>query len=155
MINKNYRFSVNASLQVMKAQREKICNDCFSGDYWIYRGLYETDDETQKLHFQYYLLKWLDDHWNEMQTILASHNEYSIDQKKEITLFFAQYFSKMIDVISKSGIMSTLMIPELLQVQKESIQTLLQYEEKWEDNSNQIRLLLSKQKTMFKRMLKK
>ncbi len=70
--NYDYRFCVKASLQVMKEQREKICDDS-RYNHLIYSGLHETNEELQTLYFQYYLIEWLDNHWSKMQEILDSH----------------------------------------------------------------------------------
>ncbi len=152
--NYDYRFCVKASLQVMKLQRAKICNDSSNGqNHLIYSGLHETNEDLQNLYFQYYLVEWLDDHWSNIHLILEKHPEYSVDQKKNFTLFFAEYFSKMIDEVSLSGTLSKLAIPNLLKIQKDSIQELIQYSEKWEQNSNKLKLLLKKHREQFKILL--
>ena len=144
--NYDYRFCVKASLQVMKEQRENIYFDSCN-NHLIYSGLHETNEKLQSLYFQYYLIEWLDSHWSRMQEILESHQEYSIDQKKEFTLFYAEYFSNMMTSWTMTGILSKLMIPNILQTQKEAIQEMLIFSEKWEQNSNKLKLLLKKHKT--------
>lgn len=154
LINYDYRFCVNASLQVMKEQREQICKDSSEGqNHLIYRGLHEINEKLQNLYFQYYLVEWLNDHWRSMQSILENHPEYSLDQRKSFTLFYAEYFGRMIDSISSSGTLSNLMIPNILQQQKESIEEMLLYSEKWEQNCNKLKLLLIKQREQFERLI--
>lgn len=150
----DYRFCVKASLQVMKEQREKICDDSHS-NHLIYSGLHETNEKLQTLYYQYYLIKWLDNHWSRMQKILESHPEFSIDQKREFTLFYAEYFSKMMTSWATSGILSKMMIPDILQTQKETIQEMIDFSEKWEQNSNKLRLLLIKHKEQFEYLIKR
>lgn len=152
--NYDYRFCVKASLQVMKEQRENIYYDSCN-NHLIYSGLHETNEKMQSLYFQYYLIEWLDNHWSRMQEILESHPEYSIDQKKEFTLFYAEYFSNMMTSWASTGILSKLMIPNILQTQKEAIQEMLTFSEKWEQNSNKLKLLLKKHKEQFEYLIKK
>ncbi len=152
--NYDYRFGVKASLQVMREQREKICADSLY-HYCIYNGLHETNKELQELYFQYYLVEWLSGHWSKMQEILDSHPEYSIDQKKQFTLFYAEYFSQMLELCATTGSLSKTMIPNILQAQQDAIQELIMFSEKWEENSNKLRLLLKKQQERFERLIKK
>lgn len=152
--NYDYRFCVKASLQVMKEQRENIYYDSCN-NYLIYSGLHETNEELQSLYFQYYLIEWLDNHWNRMQKILESHPEYSIDQRREFTLFYAEYFSKIMTSWATTGVLSKMMIPDVLQTQKETIQEMIDFSEKWEQNSNTLKLLLKKHKEQFEHLIKK
>ena len=152
--NYDYRFCVKASLQVMREQREKICVDSHS-NYCIYNGLHETNEKLQELYFQYYLIEWLNNHWSRMQEILDNHPEYSIDQKKQFTLFYAQYFGKMMTLWAATDSLSKTMIPDVLQTQKEAIQELITFSEKWEENSNKLRLLLKKQKEQFEYLVRR
>lgn len=152
--NYDYRFCVKASLQVMKEQCENIYYDSCN-NYLIYSGLHETNEELQSLYFQYYLIEWLDNHWNRMQKILESHPEYSIDQRREFTLFYAEYFSKIMTSWATTGVLSKMMIPDVLQTQKETIQEMIDFSEKWEQNSNTLKLLLKKHKEQFEHLIKK
>ncbi len=152
--NYDYRFCVKASLQVMKEQREKIYDDSCN-NYYIYSGLHEMNEELRSLYFQYYLIEWLDNHWSRMQEILESHPEYSTDQKKEFTLFYAEYFSNIMTSWTTTGILSKLMIPDILQTQKKTIQEMITFSEKWEQNSNKLKLLLKKHKEQFECLIKK
>ena len=152
--NYNYRFCVKASLQVMKEQRKKIYDDSQS-NHLIYSGLHETNEELQTLYFQYYLVEWLDSHWSRMQEILDNHPEYSIDQRRVFTLFYAEYFSRMMNSWMTTGVLSKMIIPDILQMQKETIQEMITLSEKWEQNSNKLKLLLKKHKEQFEYLIKK
>lgn len=152
--NNDYRFCVTASLQVMKEQRKKIYDDSCN-NHLIYSGLHETNKELQTLYFQYYLIEWIDTHWSRMQEILDSHPEYSLDQKKEFTLFYAEYFSDMMTSWETAGTLSKMMIPDMLQTQKETIQEMITFSEKWEQNSNKLKLLLKKHKEQFELLIKR
>lgn len=137
----------------MKEQRNRIYDDSQS-NHLIYSGLHETNEELQTLYFQYYLVEWLDNHWSRMQEILENHSEYSIDQKREFTLFYAEYFSKMMNSWVTTGVLSKMMIPDILQTQKETIQEMITFSEKWEQNSNKLKLLLKKHKEQFEYLIK-
>lgn len=154
LIDHDYRFCVKASLQVMHEARQKIYEDMLNKEYIIYTGLHESDANLQDIYFQYYIIIWLDEHWNNMQKIIENHKEYSLDQKRQITLFFAENYSKMIDDWQSSGALSSLMIPDLLQTQKNTLQELIQFSEKWESNSNRLRLMLKKHKEQFELLIK-
>lgn len=149
----DYHFCVKASLQVMKEQRKNIYCDSKS-NYLIYSGLHETNEELQILYFQYYLVEWLDSHWIRMQEILDNHPEYSIDQRREFTLFYAEYFSKMMNSWVTTGVLSKKVIHDILQTQKETIQEIITISEKWEQNSNKLKLLLKKHKEQFEYLIK-
>lgn len=153
MIGYDYRFCVKASLQVMKEQRNMICKDSASGKIQIYKGLHETDSKRRELFFQYYLIEWLEAHWNGMQKILSDHPEYTKDQKKEFTLFYAEYFKQMLDSWVTSGALSKLVIPELLKALKSSVQELIQFSDKWEQNSQKLKLLLIKHREQFEKVI--
>lgn len=151
--NYDYRFCVKASLQVMNEQRKRIYDDSRS-NHLIYSGLHETNEKLQTLYFQYYLIGWLDEHWSRMQEILESHPEYSVDQRREFTLFYAEYFSKMMTSWATTGVLSKMMIPDVLQTQKETIQEMIDFSEKWEQDSNKLKLLLKKHKEQFEYLIK-
>ena len=152
LTNYDYRFCVKASLQVMREQREKVYVDSLY-NHLVYSGLHETNKELHTLYFQYYFVEWLDSHWSRMQEILDSHPEYSIDQKRDFTLFYAEYFSQMMTSWETLGILSKMVIPDILKVQKETIQEMITFSEKWEQNSNKLKLLLKKHKEQFEYLI--
>ncbi|MCM1529133.1 MAG: hypothetical protein NC093_03970 [Alistipes sp.] len=148
----DYRFCIKASLQVMRKQRENIYADSCS-NYLIYSGLHETNEKLQMLYFQYYLIEWLESHWGRMQDILDRHPEYTIDQKRDFTLFYAEYFSNMLDSWVLSGMLSKIMIPDILQSLKATVRELIIFSDKWEQNSNRLKLLLKKHKEQFEYLI--
>ena len=89
-----------------------------------------------------------------MQEILDNHPEYSVDQRREFTLFYAEYFSRMMNSWVTTGVLSKMMIPDILQTQKETIQEMITFSEKWEQNSNKLKLLLKKHKEQFEYLIK-
>lgn len=53
-----------------------------------------------------------------------------------------------------TGILSKLLIPNILQTHKETIQEMITFSEKWEQNSNKLKLLLKKHKEQFEYLIK-
>lgn len=151
----DYRFCTKASLQVMQIGRQKIYEDMLNREYIIYRGLHELDAKRRLLYFQYYIVIWLEEHWGNMQKILAGHPEYSVDQRKQITLFWAKYYGKMIDDWQVSGVLSKMILPDLLKAQKEGIEELIRFSEEWESRSNKLKLLLAKHKEQFEVLIRR
>lgn len=149
----DYRFCIKASLQVMSEGRQKICYDTFNREYLIYMGLYESDPVKQDLYFQYYEIKWLEQHWINMQTILEKHMEYSKDQRRQMILFFAKNYSEMIDKWKNSGQLSNLIIPNILQELENAIQELLHFSENCDKNMNKLKLMLQKSKKQFEELI--
>lgn len=153
IINYDYRFCVKASLQVMKDRRKQLCNDTLQYNSIVYNGLHDSKPEIQKLYFQYYLVQWFNSHWDYMEKILTQHKEYTRDQRKQMILFFAEYFSTILNHYDSSGVMAKLMIPNLLQVQKENLKEMLALNEKWMENSNKIKVEIKKQDEEFRRVI--
>jgi len=153
LINYDYRFCVRASLQVMKDRRSQLCKDTLQYHHIVYNGLHDSKPEVQKLYFQYYLVQWFDSHWDYMQEILNQHKEYTRDQRKQMILFFAEYFSEILNNYDNSGVMAKLMIPNLLQVQKETLKEMLALNEKWMENSSKLKVEIKKHDEEFKRLI--
>ncbi len=151
----DYRYCINESLKIMREQRKKICDDTINGDATIYSGLHtpEQDSKLRNLYFELYILNWIDSHWIYMQNQLNRHNEYTINQKKEMTLFFAKYLSVFIKDIEISGNLSKLSIPFFLKAKIKTLNDLIQHSSKWEKNCQELRLLMKKQQEHFKKQI--
>lgn len=154
MFDNDYRFSVNASLQIMRESRQRLVDDTLNKNNIIYQGLHDMDTSRQKLYFQYYITEWLLKHWNDLQDILNRHKEYTVDQKKQIVLFFAEKYGDMIDRCQNSGVMAKLAIPKMLEEQKGALREMLSYSDRWEAKSNELRLMIKKNKEQFEHLLK-
>ena len=101
----DYRFCVTAALQIMQQQRKKLYQDCVEYEPTIYSGLHSSDSKSVRhLYFQSYFIEWISLHWESMIEILNRHDEYTVDQRKEMALFFAKYFSDLISECSSNGI---------------------------------------------------
>lgn len=142
-------FCIDMSLQVMKEQRQKLVKDTLNKDYVLFSGLHESEPAVQDLYFQYYLIEWFDNHWTAMLETLERHPEYSNDKRKEMVLFYAEYFKKMLNKTEASGVLSKLLIPDLLRLQRESVEELLALASSWELKNNELRLIFKKHKEQF------
>lgn len=151
---KDYRFCVNAALQIMQNQRKRLYDDCVQYEPTIYNGLHTSDSiSVRNLYFQSYFVEWLNMHWESMFEILDRHTEYSIDQRKEMTLFFAEYFSDFLSVCEGKGTLSKFAVPELLKVQKKQLKEMLLSSDKWEQNSNRLRVQMKKSKEEYQKLI--
>jgi len=153
LVNNDYRFTVKASLQIMREQREKLCSDCLDTGSGIYEGLHELKPENRCLYFQSYLTEWLDSHWECLDSVLGRHPEYTKDQQKQIILFFAEYFSKFLDDYDSSGIMSKLIIPDLLKAEQETLKDMIAINSKWEENLRKLKIEIKKHEEEFRKLI--
>lgn len=153
MFEKNdYRFCIKASLQVMKKQRTDIYENSIN-NYYVRRGLYEKDEKRQMLCFQSYSLEWLGNHWVCLRDIFDNHLEYSTDQKRDFALFYAEFFSKFLDLWRTTGALSKLAIPDILQTLKNAVEELIMCSDKWEEKSKKLELLIMGNEAKFEHLL--
>ncbi len=152
---KDYRFCVKASLQILQEEREKLCYDSIQHNPMIYSGLHEFEsDSKRKLYFQAYLIEWIDNHWNDMADIMERHKgEYTIDERKFITVFFADYLSRLIDECNDKGTLSKLAVPEMLKAKRKALLNMAEMSDKWQENSDRLKAEKKKHKEQFARLL--
>lgn len=146
----NYRFCTKLSLQIMRDQRERMGQDSVEKDIDLYMALHETNPQVRNLRFQYYTVKWFDGHWSALQSLMEQHPEHTVDQRKQMTLFFAERFAGLLDRLAESGTMSNLGIPDLLKVRKDILREMITISEKWERNSNEFCLQMKKHEEQYK-----
>lgn len=151
--NQDYRFCVRLSLQIMREQRNKLCRDSIERDVTLYTALHEMNPSTRTLRFQYYVVKWLDEHWNALCLLLEQHAAYTIDQRKEMTCFFSSYFSHLLNQLGTTETLSHLCIPDLLILRKSILNELIATSKKWEKDSDKLRLLMKKDEEKFVSMI--
>lgn len=149
----NSQFCTVMSLQVMKEQRRKLCQDTLNNDPDLYMGLYQADSSQRNLFLQHYLLCWFDNHWKTMLELLDRYPEFSNDEKKTMILHYAGYFEKMLDMMSESGGHAKLAIPDLLQLRKNSIGDLIYLSSQWERMNNELNVLFIQHRAQFNKML--
>lgn len=150
----NYRFCTRLSLQIMQDQRERIWQDSIQKNVDLYTALHELNPAVRNARFQYYLVTWFDGHWRNLRELLARHAEYTLDEKKQITLFFAKYFACLLDDLSKSATMADLAIPDLLKVRKKILHELMEMTETWEIKSKELFLQTKKFEEQYVALIK-
>lgn len=141
------------SLQILQEQRQRLTEDSINLQSGIGIGLHmpgKGESFVQDLYFQQYSVNWLNQHWERMHNILEKHSEYTQDQRKDITVFFAEYFKNL---FMEYGQATPLLIPNLLKIKKEAIDNLLKYADKREQNSNSLRKDLVKHKEQYQKMI--
>lgn len=150
----DYRFCVNAGLSIMLEQRKKLTQDSVGFEPTIYSGLHTSDSSALRgLYFQSYFVEWISAHWEKMFEILDNHSEYSVDTRREMILFFAEYFSDFLSECSGNSSLSKLAVPELLKMQKQQVKEMIRSADKWEQNSNRLRVQMKKNKEQYLRLI--
>lgn len=149
----SYKLCIQSSLQIMMDQRKELIDRCLSYNVMLYSGLHETDTTIRTLYYQYTIIDWLDFHWANLQTLLEQHQEFTIDQKKQITLFFAKYFSKMMDGVEYNNAYSSLSSIDLFRSQKIILNDLIKTGERWEENCRKLRLEMKKNKGKLSQLI--
>lgn len=155
MLKKNeYRFCVRVSLQILQKEREKLCYDSTKHNPTIYSGLHEFESESlRKLYFQAYLVDWIDAHWDTMDEILDRHREYSVNERRCMNVFFAEYFSKLISECDSGGVLSKLAIPDLLKTKRKALANMIDTSDKWQENSARLKAERKKHREQFARLI--
>lgn len=149
----NYRFCTKLSLQIMHDQRERMSRDSIEKDVDLYMALHEMDPHVRDLRFQYYVVKWFDGHWSTLQSLLKHHPEYTVDERKQITLFFAERFAGLLDKLSESVVMVNLGIPDLLKVRRDILCEMIEMTEKWEKSNSEFRLQMKKHEEQYRALI--
>lgn len=150
----NYRFCTKLSLQILRGQRERLSRDSsIEKDVDLYTALHEMEPSVRNIRFQYYIVKWFDGHWSALQSLLEHHPEYTIDQRRQITLFFAERFVGLLDKLSESASMANLGIPDLLKVRRTVLREMIEMTEKWEKNTDTLRLQMKKHEEQYRALI--
>lgn len=155
MKQKNERiFIMNSALKILKEQREMICDDTLKHDPMIYNGLHEFEsDSLRNIFFQAYIVDWLDSHWGNIKLKLNNNSEYSLDEKKKMTLFFSNYFSGLIDEYKISSYISTLIIPYILEEESKILEELIIFENEWQISLDKLSVCRKKNRERFKKII--
>ena len=154
-IRQNYRTCVLLALRIMQEQREKMVKDSKEHYSVIYNGLHEPESEqVRALYFQEYEMEWLDSHWNMLTEFLKQRkNDYTKREQKEMTLFFAEYFSSLLSEMEHMSGAAKLAIPELIRTNQKAIEQMIMFSDEWEERSNQLKVNLKKRKEHFKQLV--
>lgn len=151
-IEQDYKTCVRFSLRVMQELRDKVYKDSMEHYSVIYNGLHEPEsNNVRELYFQAYEMEWLDNHWETLARMLKQYNsEYKRGEQKDITLFFAEYFSKFMSELSTDSLYAKMAMRDLIAAQKKVIEQMISYADRWEERNNQLRVNLKKHKEHFK-----
>ena len=152
------RFCYRLTLQVFQDFRQKLINDTIQKSPFIRSGLHNQSESTKKLYFERYLIEWLDEHWNEMLRLLKKEqNEHSltVNGKREYSLFFAKYFIGMIQNLQNTSFYAQLAVSDIIKIKIKSLNELLQYSQKWEENCNVLEADLQAHEDEYKQLIKK
>lgn len=154
-VGQDYKACVLLSLQVMQGQRRKLLKDSKEHYSTIYSGLHESgSDSTRNLYFEKYEMEWLDSHWNAFTALLKQReNNYTKKEQKEITVFFAEYFSKLMSELENASAAVKVAAQELIRSNQQAIKNMIMFSESWEERSNQLVVSSKKHKEHFKRLL--
>lgn len=160
MKERDYRFCVKMSLQVLAEQRKQLMGDSTSINPTIRTGLHksrELESAIRHLYFEKYSLHWLDEHWAKMHEILDRHStEYSKEQQKDITLFFAEHFGGLFSTcFTHTPVFMKSVMPELLKQKSEILQMLINFNDKWEQNSKAILADVAKHDEQYRLLIQK
>ena len=156
MTAQDYKDGVRLSLYVMKEMRNKIYKDCKGHYSVIYNGLHESESpNVRNLYFQAYEMEWLDSHWDELTGLMKQHkSEYKKSKQRDITLFFAKYFSSFMSELEGASPLAQGAAHELIAAQKKVIEQMMTFADRWEEKDNQLKVNLKKHKEHFKRLIK-
>lgn len=154
-VEQDYKDCTRLSLRVMREMRDKVCKDSIEHHSVIYNGLHEFESKkVMELYFQEYEMEWLDSHWELLTSLLKQYNkDYKESERQEITLFFAEYFSALMTEVTNSSSAVNTVMRELIAAQKNIIEQMIEFADKWEERSNQLKVNLKKHKEHYKRLI--
>ncbi|MBQ8922217.1 MAG: hypothetical protein IJ060_08675 [Oscillospiraceae bacterium] len=150
-LTEDYRSNVQISLRIMKAQREKLYEDIIRHYSGLYNGLHEPDSgKVRALYYEAYLLEWLDQHWDQMAYFLRGKSK---KEQRELTVFFASYFSELMQKAQDDEANASASLSELLKAQLASVNQLIECSDAWDERSNQLQVNLKKHKYHYKKLI--
>ena len=154
-IEQDYKDCTRLSLHVMRELRYKVYKDSIEHYSVIYNGLHEFESKkVMELYFQEYEMEWLDSHWELLTNLLKQRDkDYKKSEQQEITLFFAKYFSSLMTEVNHSSLTVNTVMRELIAAQKNVIEQMIEFSDKWEERSNQLKVNLKKHKEHYKRLI--
>lgn len=157
IVRQDYRKCVSMSLNIMRNQRESIFNDTIEHYSAIYNGLHEFHSvKTRELYFQAYIIEWTDKHWLLLNEYMIKHkNDMMKNEQRDMTMFFADFFSFFLDEIGDRRSFSCETMHEMIKVKQSAINEMIRYSDKWEEKNNKLQVELKKNKEQFERMLTK
>lgn len=152
---KSKKFAIKTALQILKEQRNKICNDSLNAGYDIYMGLHKTKYERM-LHFDKYVIVWLDEHWNSFCEI-CDKNEFNFSeyQRSEVTTNFAKNYLDMLVKVEQQSFSNGELASKCLKVQKQYLDELLNITIKNQRNIENLKLEARRHEYWFEKEIQK
>ena len=150
-LTEDYRSNVLISLRIMRQLREKLYEDTMRHYSGLYNGLHEPDSErVRALYYEAYLLEWLDQHWEQMAYYLRNRSK---KEQRDMTVFFASFFSELMQKAQDEEAKSSASLSELLKAQLASVNQLIECSDAWDERNNQLQVNLKKHKYHYKKLI--
>ena len=150
-----YKICVKTNLNVLRNQRNKLCDLTIMKNPKLYCGLRENSPSTRKVRYQLVIVEWLDEHWEELDKELNKRkNITNEDKKATIKLFangFLEYFKN--DYRYK-GVLQEENIKEMLKMWKETAYQLIEVADNCDYNIWELQAMRKKHEEQFRDMLK-
>ena len=149
-------FSVKASLQTLREQRNIIVTDSLNDGYDIYMGLHKSGVERM-LHFDKYIITWLDEHWNTFCNLCDENGmDYLEYQRYEIITAFAKRFFEMLVGVEKQQSFSNAELTlKCIKLKKQCLDELLDIASKNQRNIEKLKLEARKHAHWFEKEIEK
>lgn len=155
LFESDYRFCINNAIRTMKEQREKLYDDCINYNPDIYIGLHTFENTPlSRLYYEKYISSWINGHWEKVNNILENNKSYPISKKKEILLFFAEYFANLMNVDEYSCVLAKSSLPELLEQKRSQLNEMIRFNDNWENNNKTLLVQMKKSDEQYAKMIK-
>lgn len=149
-LTEDYRKNVKVALKIMQLQRAELYHDVMRHYSVLYNGLHELDSEkVRALYFDAYYLEWLDHHWDNLTHTIQGDSK---NEQREQTLFFASYFSELMQVLDGKSRFAAVS-SELIKAQLLTVIQLIECSDEWDERSNQLQVNLKKHKSHYKKLI--
>lgn len=151
----NYKLWYNLVLQVLEEQRMQICKDSCEREYNIYSGVH-SENPKRSLHFDCYVMTWLDQHWNKFSDLMDKHKESfpNYDWHKCHKIFAKNFKEMLIGEENLTSFSNGELISELLKTKERSLHELIEVSNRYDENFNSLKLEATKHKDIFEKKLK-
>ncbi|MBR3417827.1 MAG: hypothetical protein IKG82_03965 [Oscillospiraceae bacterium] len=150
-LTEDYRKNVKAALKIMQLQRAALYHDVMRHYSVLYNGLHELDSEkVRALYFDAYHLEWLDHHWDNLTHMIQGDSK---NEQREQTLFFASYFSELMQILDGKSRVAAAAFSELIKAQLLIVNQLIECSDEWDERSNQLQVNLKKHKSHYKKLI--
>lgn len=150
-LTEDYRKNVKVALKIMQMQRTAMYEDVMRHYSVLYNGLHELDSENvRSLYFDAYHLEWLDHHWEKLTYTIQGNSK---KEQQEQTVFFALYFSELMQISNGKSKAAAVASYELIKAQLITVNQLIECSDQWDERSNQLQVNLKKHKSHYKKLI--